>query len=248
MRILKRVLPLALLLVLLAAAGGYAQWDITRTSDVSSIVIDNGDGTWTYDFTVINTSPAPQFVGDTGQEIDVWPLIVDYELPLDSPDVLLEVYSPGGWNYEFFSAEEYESIYGEANPFGSAWIIHWETVEVLEAAASFDMITESIAIVSEYKPIAPIGYNAAFGRDYYEDRTNGFTFVSNRAPINGPYSTSWSDFFRNIGDPPLPGGQVSGGGTPEYRQGSPSTPELSTWLMLTCGGLAGLLFRRLRRT
>jgi hypothetical protein len=232
-----------LLLTLLAAVGGYAQWDVTRTSDVSSIVTEDSPGIWTYNFTVINTSPAPQsFLNGNDQEIDVWPLIVDYELPLYDPDVVFDVASPDGWSYEFINADDYESIYGEANPFGSEWIIHWQTLELLYAAAPVGLI-DSFAVV-EYKPIAPVGYNAAFEADYYEDRTDGFIFKSYRAPVNGPYSTSWDDYFRNIGDPPLPGQTVGGDGAPTYDPGGPSTPELSTWLLLACSAFAGLALRR----
>lgn len=92
--------------------------DIIRTSEVSTIVTNNQDGTFTYNYTVKNTFPAPQWLGiPNGITTQVWPMIVDYEVPLDSLSVVWDIKSPDGWTYEFISFSDYMKRYGEPNPF-----------------------------------------------------------------------------------------------------------------------------------
>ena len=103
------------------------QAGIVYTSQVVSSVTEEPPGIFNYDFTVINTSAGPQF-GDWGgqQNIEVWPSVVDFEIPLDDPAVVQNVQSPGkNWSYEFLSDQDYVARYGEHNPFGSAYVLHW---------------------------------------------------------------------------------------------------------------------------
>lgn len=205
---------------------------ICRSSEVSTVVTENVlDGTWTYNYTVFNTSPGPQFFSDGEVTREVWPLIVDYEVPLDDPGVVSGIQSPTDWSHEFLSATEYLARYGEANPFGSAWVLHWFDALFSEAATA----------------IAPTGYRARFcpgGGDcgVYENFTDGFIFTSSLAPVNGPYSTSWADEMRNIGDPPLPGGVVGGGLTLPFQVRGVMEP--SALLLLGAGLVALALARR----
>ena len=212
---------------------------IVRTSEVTTVVTDNGNGTWTYNYTVINTSPGPQMLlVDDEFIVNIWPLIVDYEVPLDGPGVVSNVQSPDTWDYEFISAAEYISRFGEANPFDSAYVMHWYDAEFNEPEPS--------------RAIAPNGYTAwvetewGFTPDVYEPSTDGFIFTSARSPVNGPYLTSWVDEFRNIGDPPLPGGSVGGGGTPTFTPLGAVIPEPLTMMgvFLGIGGLGGYIRRR----
>ncbi len=194
-----------------------ASADAVRTSDVSTLVTDNGNGTWTYNYTVTNTSPAPQFLlrsdrttpCEGGSEVcaEVWPIVVDFEVPLGSSSDASDIQSPEFWDSEVLSAAEYEARFGP-NPFGAPFILHWYDTEV-----------------GVEKSIVPRGYNDRFDDDEYEPSTNGFILTSTLPPVDGPYLTSWWDEFRNIGDPPLPGGSNVGGGGTLYSVRPPCPPD-----------------------
>jgi len=112
---------------------------IIRTSEVTSEVTQNPNGKYTYNDTVTNTSPGPQFV----RELPVWPLIIDFEVPLESPSIVWDIASPETWDYEFISYGDYRSRFGEPNPFGAPWVLHW-----------YDTQPQA------NKPICPDGYAA----------------------------------------------------------------------------------------
>lgn len=198
--------------------------NISRTSEVSTQIKQNQDGSYTYNYTLKNTSPAPQLVGDVG----VWPTIIDFEIPLNNPSVVCNISSPDQWSYEFISYNDYILRFGEPNPFLSPYVIHWYTLLIPNGVGT--------------KPIVPEGYNSIFGTNYYEPQTDGFIFTSFQPPVSGPYLASWWDEFRNIGDPPLPGGSpVGGGGTPSFNP----IPIPPTFLLLI-SGLAGIFALRKR--
>ncbi|MEM3485804.1 MAG: hypothetical protein QXI12_09300 [Candidatus Methanomethyliaceae archaeon] len=202
---------------------------VIRTSEVSAVVTQNNDGSYNYNYTVKNTSPAPQWIFG---EVEVWPMIVDFEIPLNSPNDVWNVKSPEGWSYEFISFSDYQGRFGEPNPFMSPYVLHWYTgVEVVGPLA---FTNEAIPIL--YKPIVPQGYNERFETNFYEPETDGFMMDSDLSPVSGPYSTSWQDHFRNIGDPPVPGGSVGGGGTPPFNP--IPIPPTGILLLTGIGGLA----------
>lgn len=171
---------------------------IIRNSHIETVVTPIGGGQFKYEYTVFNDSPAPQWAG----ELETWPSIIGYEIPLDHPSVVQNVTSPETWSYRFLSAAEYELEYGAPNPFLSAYVLQWYDAQLFERPPA--------------RMIVPTGFNERFEAAEYEPSANGFSFISNLSPVDGPYANLWLDFFRNIGDPPLPGGGLVGGGLP-YR-------------------------------
>ena len=81
-----------------SAQAGVAPGGWVRSSTVNSIVTNNNNGTWTYGYTVNNTS---QFT-EIGR--DPRPFLVDWELPWfgDAGINLMSIASPSGW---FFNIE-----------------------------------------------------------------------------------------------------------------------------------------------
>jgi len=201
--------------------------DIVRLSHIETTVTPQGGGLFKYEYRVYNDSPAPQWRG----ELENWPSIIGYEIPLDHPSVVWDVASPLTWDYRFLSAAEYQWEYGTPNPFNSAFVLQWYD------AMLFDRIPQ--------KMIVPEGFNERFEMSEYEPWANGFSFISNLSPVDGPYANLWLDFFRNIGDPPLPGGGLVGGGLP-YRV-IPEVPAQGLAALACLGLAAATVWRRQRR-
>lgn len=198
---------------------------IIRQSHIETTVTDQGGGVFKYEYRVVNDSPAPQWVFEGA--VEVWPSIIGYEIPLDHPGVVWNVTSPETWSYRFLSAADYELEYGVPNPFMSSYVLQWFDADLPRA-----------------RMIVPEGFNARWDAAEYEPFANGFSFLSYFSPVDGPYANLWLDFFRNIGDPPLPGGGIAGGGLP-YRV-IPEVPAQGV-VALACLGLAWFLKRRRRQ-
>lgn len=198
---------------------------IQRDSHVTTVVDALGGGGYRYNYTVWNDSPGPQWIWT---EVEVWPAIVGYEVPLDHPSVVSSVTSPDTWTHRFLSAAEYELQYGAPNPFGSAYVLQW-----------YDIL--------HFQPqpktwIVPEGFNARFNASEYEPKVGGFSFEAVLSPVDGPYAALWHDQERQIGDPPLPGGGPLGGGALPYKL-IPEVPGAGL-TALACLGLALVVRRR----
>jgi hypothetical protein len=204
------------------------------TSSVVSAMTINA-GVYQYGFTLTNTS---QCTGG-GQQ---WPMIIDFEVPLLSPDSVGHITSPDSWSYTILTSSQFESQFGIANPFGSPYVLHWyDTLAV-----------ETDPPASWQKSIVPTGFAAyynsgAYTANVYENSAL-FGFDSLSGPVNGPYESSWSDSGRKPGDPPLPleYGAVTGSGLPPFSPSSPSSaPEPGTCILFA-GGLVALAVSRRR--
>jgi hypothetical protein len=203
------------------------------TSSVVSAMSINA-GVYEYGFILTNTSEC----SGGGQQ---WPMIIDFEVPLQSPDSVDNITSPGSWSYSILSSADFESQFGIVNPFGSPYVLHWyDTLAV-----------DTDPPASWQKSIVPAGFAAYYNSsvytaDVYEDSAV-FGFDSLSGPVDGPYESSWSNSGRKPGDPPLPlqYGAVTGSGLPPFSPSS-TAPEPNSWLLLGTA-LAGLgMVHRLR--
>ncbi|MDH7502150.1 MAG: hypothetical protein QHJ82_05460 [Verrucomicrobiota bacterium] len=195
---------------------------VIRQSHVVTTVQNEGGGVYRYEYELFNDSPGAQ-----PPDGMCWPAIIGYEVPLDSPSVVWDITWPDTWYYWFLSAEQYELEYGTVNPFNSAYVLQWYDYQLTE------------------KMIVPTNFNLTFETDHYEPSASGFGFRSYLAPVDGPYAAVWLDFYRNVGDPPLPGGSLSGGALP-YQP----VPEVPSQMPagIACMGIAVLCARRRTRS
>ncbi|MCX8108525.1 MAG: hypothetical protein N3G20_06950 [Verrucomicrobiae bacterium] len=210
--------PLGIALLLFTAD---AQ-EVLRLSHVVATVSQEPNNVYLYRFELFNDSPGGQRPGLDSAE--VWPAIIGYEIPLDSPSVVWDITYPDTWYYRFLSAEEYLEQYGTVNPFNSRYVLQWYDVRL-----------------PAFKMIVPEGYNERFQADEYEPSVDDFGFRSHLSPVDGPYAALWLDMFRFIGDPPLPGGQVSGGALP--YQAIPEA-EGQTLIAFLCLGMGLVIASR----
>jgi hypothetical protein len=204
-------------------------------STVDSNVISNS-GVYQYQFTVTNTSQC------TGQGS---PVMVDFELPLQSPESVSSIVSPGYWSYEILTSAEFFSDFGITNPFASDYVLHW--YDTLAHPSENGLTPANLS-----ESIVPIGFEVAYQRtDVYENSASGFGFSSLMGPIAGPYESSWLTTNRLPGDPPLPGNPTIGGvGAPGLPPFSPSGVPEPVSLVLAALGLGlfgGLRAVRARR-
>ena len=212
----------------------------TATSTVDSNVTPIS-GAYQYQFTLTNTSPC------TGQGS---PVIVDFELPLQSLDSVYNIVSPAYWTYQILTSAQFFSDFGISNPFASDYVLHWND---LLSHPSESGLTE--ANLSE--SIVPTGFEAAYLRtDVYENSAS-FGFTSLMGPIAGPYESSWLRSNRTPGDPPEPGnapsvaspveGGVGGAGLPPFSPTGVPEPVSLVLAALGLGLFGGLRAVRARR-
>ncbi len=237
---LAAILALGLVSAQPATAGTAGGW--TRSSTVTDSVVDNADGTWTYNYTVNNTSKS-----DGGPDRE--PFIVDWELPWFGDAGITNIMSPSGWNYSIEtigvanSSTGWEGVAawqtpgdpfyaGAGSPFTTVTeVLHWYSncwVDGRESAR----IASAAAIVSCESPLQ----DAIMP----EGSLSGFSFLADFDAVAAPYQASWAFQPVRTGDPAFPLG------------GIPNSPRVSLVpepgaLGLLGAGLLTLLLGRRRR-
>jgi hypothetical protein len=198
-------------------------------SRVTDLVTANGDGTWTYEFTVFNDSP---WVGEGPAQV-----IVDWELPYFDDSGIDNVQSAYGWTWAI------ETI-GVANPdTGWAGVASWQSPDDPWYPGPDSPFTTATKVLHWYTSdgdtygIRPTGFQDG----NFVGSAGGFSFTAPFPPVAAPYQASWADFVIQTGDPAFP---LAGGAVPA----SPSAViPLPAPLALLGGALAGLAGLRRRR-
>lgn len=227
------------------SAGGWA-----RSSQVSDTVTNNGNSTWTYAYTVRNTS------NFTESGPDSRPILVDWELPWfgDAGISLDSIRSPRNWT---FSIETIGSpnaatgwagvadwqdpsdpwYAGSSSPYTTATqVLHWYNVCWVQQQAQ-TVTAQSLAVVAECEGQFD---NAVFP----DEELDGFFFDAAFSPTSAPYQASWAFQPVRTGDPAFPLGALPN--SPAVQGNRVDEPALPVLLMLA--GVAAVGLRRLRKS
>jgi hypothetical protein len=174
------------------------------SSHVSDRVVNNGNGSYTYHFTVHNDSTGLVFQNSWEEEMGYGgtvPVVIDWELPWFDDSNIANIQSAYGWSYEIAeigvpnAATGWTGVANWQNP-GDAWyqgpnspfttvskVLHWYSI----GGTAYGIFPEWWR---------EIGY------------LDGFSFDSTYGPTGAPYQSSWAFLPLRTGDPafPLTGG------------------------------------------
>lgn len=171
-----------------------SQTNTLRTSEVLSNTFNNGDGTFSYNFTVCNTSSTTEYGG---------PFIVDWEVPYDpSVGIILEsITSPEGWSYAIETIGSPNAATGWNGI--AAWQIPNNPDDPLNMYGAFPAFRSHTQVLHWFTcQETSGGCNDIDPGDSLPD----FGFLAPIGPVAGPYQASWADREIRAGDPDLPGG------------------------------------------
>jgi len=213
---------------------------ISYNSHVTDSVIDNGNGTWTYDFTVYNDEPnsygygfdteavAPRKTATvkaaTTGEIHV---IVDWELPYFDDMGITNIQSPYGWNFSLETVGTPNASTGwggvaQWQQEGDDWKNHFDQVYGGADNNPFNNNTKVLHWYTTSNEIWP------------QMSLSGFSFTAVFDKGNAPYQTSWNAKEIFTGDPSFPNA-----GLPNSPSINPvPLPGTLTLLFAGAGGLA----------
>lgn len=199
-------------------------WDIK--SSVTADVTNNGDGTWTYQYTVFNNS---EYGFDPGT-FDT-PVIVDWEIPYFADAGITSISAPtSGWNWVVETIGTPNLATGWSGI--AAWQDPTDPFYTNDPNSPFNQVTEvlhwfvDLSQIPGAQPsdvgIWPFGPTPPVGA--HQNSLGGFGFTANFEPTDGPYQASWYLVpTPRTGDPPLPGGLL------------PASPCTTNWSP-QCGG------------
>ena len=187
------------------------------SSHVTDVVNDNGNGTWTYNFTVFNDTTANAYGGT--------PVIVDWELPYFSDAGIVNITSAVNWNFAI------ETV-GVANT-NTGWdgVAAWQDPTDALFQGPTSPYTTATQVLHWYT--GPTRLERPFNPILPENSLGGFSFTAGFAPTGAPYQASWDIVPRRTGDPAFP------------TAGIPNSPSVAVVplpgaLALLASGLFGL--------
>lgn len=183
-----------------------------RCSHVTDTVADNGNGTWTYNFTVWNDTTS--YGGD--QRIRDWELPYFSDAGISAVTITAPGY--GGWAWRI------ETI-GIAN-LATGWEgdAAWQNPGDPFYAGAGSPFTTATQVLHWYTN----DFGAAIAA---QDSLGGFGFVAAFGPTAAPYQASWFERPVRTGDPQFPGAGLPN--SPSVR-GTP-VPEPATATLLAFG-------------
>lgn len=214
-------------------AGGW-----TRSSTVDSTVTNNNNGTWTYGYTVNNTSLF------TAQGLEPnQPVLVDWELPWfgDAGIDLMSIISPNGWAFNI------ETI-GVANS-NTGWegAASWQDPNdpfYTGSNSPYTTVTQVLHWYSEcwfrFNGDAE-GCGGSADGILAGNSLSGFGFIASYDDTAAPYQASWRELPVLTGDPAFP---LAGPNSPLV--GAQVIPEPGLLSLLGIGLVAAMLGRRRR--
>lgn len=197
-------------------------------SHVLDEVINNNDGTWTYNFVVYNDGLDAYGYGYAGTQV-----IIDWELPYFADSGITNIQSAYGWNY---AIETIGVVNGDT---GWNGVANWQDPSDDWYQGPNSPFTTGTQVLHWYTN------GSAFGI-FPGGSLGGFSFTSPFAATNAPYQASWLDLQIFTGDPAFPEGGA--GGIPASPQALGAVP-LPAPIVLLASAMAGLASRlRPRRT
>jgi hypothetical protein len=199
-------------------------------SRVTDIVTDNGDGSWTYEFTVYNDSPAVS----EGPTL----VIVDWELPYFDDSGITNVQSAYGWTWAI------ETIGVENPATGWSGVANWQQPGDPWYPGPDSPFTTATQVLHWFtldgnnSGIRPAGFE---GGGSFVGSASGFSFTAPFPATAAPYQASWADLVIQTGDPAFPLGT---GAVPASPNAIVPLPAPLALLGAALAGLVGLQRRR----
>ena len=249
-----QVWGLGVVTVLLSSAMPLATADVIEYSSRVDAQVTPQNGTFLYEFTVVNTTPNGEIGGDF--------VIVNWELPIFAAADIIDgsVQSPDGWQFEIIDPNATTAVYNnQSGPYGE---YRWDYQAATDPALDIDpdlygpnpeVFDDPPLIVHWYT--TPVEDEITFPENpiFAGNSLSGFQFESDFGPLNGPYQSSWFFIPPVTGDPPLPGQGLATPNSParQAAQGVQPIPEpasVAIWLAMITGAVCLYSRRRAGRS